>query len=740
MPDERHPPTDAASSPESTEPAGDALVKKSVAPAGDGPASESVDSASDAPATRAAESAGATPNDGYEPISASAPRPAQATSPLITAIEIENFKGIGRPVRIDLRPITLLFGNNSTGKSTVLHALCYAHEILSHHNVDAHKTEIGGDRIDLGGFRNFVHAHDPTHTVRLRFELNLEDWRVPQSLDEKLVSPFDEGGGDADSSLFRNPSERPRSGWLELQADLRGHQPVLASYELGINNALVGRLHARHPAAVALEFSPVHPLLEWARHSRPVGPIGDQEREAQSAQTDTQTDRVRDVAGSETDGWQQSHVAVLGLASPLPHWNELLFLDGRELARSVVDDQNSLWFEALVSALFVGIGQTLRDELASIRYIGPTRDLHPRTTIESGKPASACWADGSAAWTHLHNSPRRDLIDEVGNWLAQKDRLDTGYALQARSILEIREDTPLVSLIREYQTLREEFGNTEGRVDLDRWVHKKTEKSIEDIRERLNAHLHDVYGRVAQVDQAVHELTREFSIEGLVARIKASENEDILTSVKPESQNYRLVPERVARALREEYHRLTELVAKMEKRDFTATEIDELAAAMATRPPQRELQLVTTKTGLPVRPSDVGVGISQILPVVVAALDSDRPGITAIEQPELHLHPRIQVELGDLFAQQTENGGIFLIETHSEHLLLRFMRRMRQTSDGTLDDGAPEVRPEDIAVLFVEIDPDGEQTLVREMPLNERGELVEAWPGGFFEEDLREIF
>ena len=77
--------------------------------------------------------------------------------PLITAIEIENFKGIGAPVRIDIRPITLLFGRNSAGKSTILQALCYAHEILSHRNVDVHKTELGGDQIDLGGFRQFVH-------------------------------------------------------------------------------------------------------------------------------------------------------------------------------------------------------------------------------------------------------------------------------------------------------------------------------------------------------------------------------------------------------------------------------------------------------------------------------------------------------------------------------------------------------------------------------------------------------
>ncbi|MEW6555539.1 MAG: DUF3696 domain-containing protein [Actinomycetota bacterium] len=50
----------------------------------------------------------------------------------------------------------------------------------------------------------------------------------------------------------------------------------------------------------------------------------------------------------------------------------------------------------------------------------------------------------------------------------------------------------------------------------------------------------------------------------------------------------------------------------------------------------------------------------------------------------------------------------------------------------------PQVKPEDIAVLYVE--PFGESSIVREMPLNEKGELVKSWPGGFFEEGLREVF
>ena len=193
----------------------------------------------------------------------------------------------------------------------------------------------------------------------------------------------------------------------------------------------------------------------------------------------------------------------------------------------------------------------------------------------------------------------------------------------------------------------------------------------------------------------------------------------------------------------EDYQRFSRLVTEVESRQFHQEEIDGLVKTVLEQRPEAELQLVASKAEVGaaevvLRPADVGVGISQIVPVLVAALDPDRPGITAIEQPELHVHPKMQVELGDLFAQGVGQGGIFLIETHSEHLLLRIMRRIRQTTDDTLPDGAPRLRPEDVSVLLVE--PDGAETLVREMPLNERGELVEAWPGGFFEEDLREIF
>jgi predicted ATPase len=77
---------------------------------------------------------------------------------LIKSLSLKNFKGFSEEVRIELRPITLLFGANSAGKSSVLHALQYVREILERNNANADRTLNGGDSIDLGGFLNVLHG------------------------------------------------------------------------------------------------------------------------------------------------------------------------------------------------------------------------------------------------------------------------------------------------------------------------------------------------------------------------------------------------------------------------------------------------------------------------------------------------------------------------------------------------------------------------------------------------------
>jgi predicted ATPase len=152
-----------------------------------------------------------------------------------------------------------------------------------------------------------------------------------------------------------------------------------------------------------------------------------------------------------------------------------------------------------------------------------------------------------------------------------------------------------------------------------------------------------------------------------------------------------------------------------------------------------ELVIYDKRSKTVVSHRDVGIGISQVLPVIVISFVY-KDKILAIEQPEIHLHPALQAELGDVFIEAAlgERSNTLLIETHSEHLLLRIMRRIRETTSGKLLAGLPPIHPEDVMVLFIE--PDGSRSIVHEMPLDERGDLVKPWPGGFFEEDFKELF
>ncbi|HEX6888224.1 MAG TPA: AAA family ATPase [Candidatus Nanopelagicales bacterium] len=129
-----------------------------------------------------------------------------------------------------------------------------------------------------------------------------------------------------------------------------------------------------------------------------------------------------------------------------------------------------------------------------------------------------------------------------------------------------------------------------------------------------------------------------------------------------------------------------------------------------------------------VSPRAVGYGIGQVLPIVVQSLLS-RDAVMVIEQPEVHLHPRLQSAVGDLLIDTVISGRAqVLVETHSEHLVLRLLRRVRE---GVLDPAA-------LAVLYVEQDEAG-AAFVRRLDVDADGDLVDGWPGGFFDERLGEV-
>ncbi len=144
-------------------------------------------------------------------------------------------------------------------------------------------------------------------------------------------------------------------------------------------------------------------------------------------------------------------------------------------------------------------------------------------------------------------------------------------------------------------------------------------------------------------------------------------------------------------------------------------------------------RLLDTRTGIAVTPQDVGFGISQLLPVIVQVL-AERQRTICIEQPEIHVHPRLQAMLADLFIEAAErHGNQLVVETHSEHLMLRFVRRISEAR------GSGWLSPEKLCVLYVDQDEAG-ISRARRLRLDAHGDFPEAWPNGFFTERLEELY
>ncbi len=129
--------------------------------------------------------------------------------------------------------------------------------------------------------------------------------------------------------------------------------------------------------------------------------------------------------------------------------------------------------------------------------------------------------------------------------------------------------------------------------------------------------------------------------------------------------------------------------------------------------------------------NQLGTGISQVLPLIVAA-NYDDVGLISIEQPELHIHPRFQVELADVFLR-TKDKHSFLIETHSEHIILRLLKRIRETSETET-----QVSIEDISIIYLTPTSDG--TTAQCLKITSDGDFENDWPHGFFDERDEELF
>ena len=482
----------------------------------------------------------------------------------ISKLILGGFKGIKHKATIPLSPITLLFGANSTGKSSILHGLLYLHEILVNKNLDPQYSKLTGNNVFLGGFANIVHLKDLNNSITIGFELDLND----------SDSPIDNYASEAELWLIENAFapfvDMECDKWaceLEIAWSSLEKRVYIKKLETFFNGQAFGQINYNpgSPGAILSKLKFIEGMGEFLLNSP--------------------------VAEDSENGLPWDGIALNGEKNALPDIN-------KRFDFSIIADElthyyeehplaGKTWFEASASQALLGPLKLFAHKLKSMLHIGPLR-IVPKLDYTDASLNDG-WFNGKGAWDHFINT-HQSMKDLINDFFSSPDFLNTEY----------------------------------------------------------------------QFNVATDEMGRKMPF------VKDTESDIALTM------------------------------------------------------------------------SELGVGFSQIFPIVVSALD-EKFSIVSAEQPELHIHPKWQLLLADLYllAVEGHSDRLLLVETHSEHLMLRLLKRRMQTAEDELPSGKSPCYKDTVQIVFCE--KQDKQTRILPISTTDEGEFDAPWPNGFFNERIGEL-
>lgn len=640
---------------------------------------------------------------------------------------IANFKAFGQsPQSIPIKPITLVFGPNSAGKSSLLHSIQWMDHALNLGELDVRYPKAGKNEIDLGGFSQVIHDH--ASTPRIIAELTFGKETVAEEL-RKVFSI--KTGISLDLSFGYQPlSNCPNPALLDYRLKIDGED------FLSIIRTKAG-----------LKIS----NFDWCHKP-------DEELSSDEEMPDSNSEGVNELLNA----LRQMDKLTLKEAQMIQEAVSSSFFAGDELLASTLlpvgikpgprpTDETGKNLVLLLNRLLLSVAEEAQDAFKGLKYVPPLRKIPARYFDLT---------EAEEAWQRLFEDRR--LLHKVNDWL-RSETFQTKYELVVAEYLSRS------SLERELPTLL--------RMEVVRTAvcHPSQETALSEELAPVIADLKELY-----MEADIESILRSFPdlLEDLLdsaADTYASDREHTLEAEEPSFKRMTHAEIRKLSDARFEWSEwvgrealedsqpfatelfirwaseqppLLELFDRNEDNDPSYASREFLKGrAFGSRDVRREILLRHRHKNTDVSLQDVGVGISQVLPVILHAF-GEKEKLIAIEQPEIHIHPALQAELGDVFIESAlgENKNTFLLETHSEHLILRLLRRVRETTKGDFSEW-PEalkvacpngIRPEDIAVLYVQ--PGNEGAEITELPVTPDGDFSRPWPSGFFTERAKELY
>ena len=548
---------------------------------------------------------------------------------MLHALELENFKAFGKRAHIPFAPITLIFGENSAGKSTILQALYLFKQTLENRNTGAPLLPHAYNEIvDLGNFKEMLFDHDLKRTLSIRIETTM-------------------------NRSYETPELSYRENTIIVEFRFKYEEKILLD-QIGIYDSKSSRCLA--------EFQPLNTTEEhdefWRRMGFP--------------------DYVLDYHVPVPS--KSSAVECVWLTEEPEYW-ESEFRWCQENKEEICNQ-----FEHQKSRLEEQLLQRETDEKKdSSRGIMQQLNAWDRREVKSCSVAIEFFSSDFDLKTYISKRRQEEM----------------------NKVLELEGPLPVRSVSYE--------GNS----------------FIERARSLLYAGSSDtkVFHIAKLVIEAGKALTQTLGNLFPIRPFRSlPQRYYIPTGTNPWQVGYwgHLLPDLLFS------HPDPELV-KQTNDWLKRLDIDYILKVkqVGTDPGDPfAVRLIDTRRKEPVNVAlpDVGFGISQLLPFIVQSLVSEKQ-IISIEQPEVHVHPRLQADLGDLLAAAIKEPrqNQFIVETHSEHLILRLQRLVRKQ----------QIKPEDVSVIYVSRGSEGAKA--ERLRLDEEGDFIDEWPNGFFPERLREL-
>ena len=561
---------------------------------------------------------------------------------MLHALELENFKAFGERVRIPFAPITLIFGENSAGKSTILQALNLLKQTRESREADVPLLLRGGNEIvDLGSFQELLFDHDLKRALSVRVEAAV-DRRNP------FRSSYKKNKIAIEFSFKRSPTQR------EVLLEQIG------IYGMGSSECIA-------------KFQPLGPLEKSSEFSRRVGSYGNRFLHTSRSFSSSKITSLKCVdLTKETEYWEQEF-----------KWCK----NNEGQIRSRLEERKA--------HLERSLERQVDEEMEG--------DEQEYSNEESDRLQRNIDLLSADLKFFLSNFDLESYISK-----RQQEEMDT--------VMDVQGFLPIQARSRERSTII-----TRARSLLNQQsalLNQQSDDIVFNVRE---------FAMLA--GRALERVLEVLFPMGPFRR--PPERWYIFRGTTPQDVGYRgnLLPDLLFRNSKlveetNEWLKQLDIGYELTVKPIGTDSGDLFEVRLIDTRRKEKINEDNVNVALP----DVGFGISQLLPFVVQSLVS-KGQIISIEQPEVHVHPRLQADLGDLLVEaiKPKRGNQFIIETHSEHLVLRLQRRVYEK----------KIKPEDVSVIYISRGPEGAEA--RRLHLDEEGDFIDEWPDGFFPERLREL-